>query len=120
LQSSVRCITYIAGAPVISINPDTHKITTMILKIINTVTLFPLHRNWRHPVKYIITNDIRGIHRGEARAAASSLVDNIRSRRVDTLSELIIGSTMPGCIFVRRVALIFPEKAQKKREAELK
>lgn len=86
----------------------------MMLKIINTVTLFPRQRNWRHPVKYVITNDIRKAIKREraepnnaaaeaattaiaaAAAAAATVVDNIRSRRVDTLSGRVIGSTMPG------------------------
>lgn len=89
--------------PVICINPDIHKITTMILKIINTVTLFPRHRNWRHPVKYVITNDIRKTIRRERRTASRLRQQYQIKKRVATLSEHIIGSTMPGC---RGVALI--------------
>lgn len=84
-------------APVICINPDIHKITTMILKIIYTVTLFPRHRNWRHPVKYVITNDIRKIIRRERRTASRLRRQYQIEKRVATLSEHIIGSTMPGC-----------------------
>jgi len=57
-------------APVIYINSDIHKITTMTLKIINTITLFPRHCNWRHPVKYVITNDIRRIIGRDGKTAA--------------------------------------------------
>lgn len=127
-----RCVSPIsvrAPPPVICINPDTHEITTMMLKIINTVTLFPRQRNWRHPVKYVITNDIRrgAIKRehaepnGKARqwrrataAVAAMAVDNIRSRRVDTLSGRVIGSTMPGRASpIARVTLIRRAKSAK-------
>ena len=67
-------------APVICINPDIHKITTMILKIINTVTLFPRHRNWRHPVKYVITNDIRRTIRRERKTASRLRSSTISDR----------------------------------------
>jgi len=83
--------------PVICINSDIHKITTMMLKIINTMTLFLRHCNWRHPVKYVITNDIRRIIRRDGKRAAK-LRSTISDREeMAILSEHIIGSTMPGC-----------------------
>lgn len=100
-----RAYTYtvspIAVLSVICINPDTHKITTMMLEIINTVTLFPRQRNWRHPVKYVITKRYtwRTIKRERARdggGCTRSTTQYQIAKSGAELSEVIIGSTMAG------------------------
>lgn len=113
-------------APVICINPDIHKITPMILKIINTVTLFPRHRNWRHPVKYVITNDIRRTIGRERRTASrlrssSTISDREESGYAVGAYNWVNDARMCITTSGRRVELILHKKMKKKRhETEIK